>query len=64
MTVDAKELYEDLDALHGALPETERERLAEVVGLLTTVMATEKRQLLVGAANRWRLAAGYPRFKL
>lgn len=62
--MDTKSFYEDLEALHGALPEIERERFAEVIGKLTAVMATEKRQLLVGAANRWRVAAGYPRFKL
>lgn len=62
--MDTKTFYEDLDAIHAALPETERQRFAEVIGTLSTVMATERRQLLVGTANRWRLAAGYPRFKL
>lgn len=58
-----KNLYEDLDAIHASLPDTERQRFAEVIGLLTTVQASERRQLLTATAQRWRTAQGYPRYQ-
>ncbi len=57
-----KELYEDLSAIHAALPETERERFAEIIGALSTVMAAERRQIITSTAQRWRRDAGYPRW--
>jgi hypothetical protein len=59
----SKTLYEDLDALYAALPETEQERFAEVVGQLTSIVATERRQILTSTATRWRRNHGFPRFR-
>jgi hypothetical protein len=58
-----KDFYEDLDAIYSSLPETERERFAEVIGVLSTVMAAERRQILTNTVQLWRCARGYPRFK-
>lgn len=62
--MDAKTFYENLNAVHESLPDTERERFAEVVGALSSVMAAERRQILTNTAQRWRRDQGYVRFKL
>lgn len=58
-----KALYEDLDALHVALPETERERLAEVVGALTATLAAERKLAQANVVRRWRRDQGYGDFR-
>ena len=57
-----KGLYEDLGALHAALPDTERERLAEVLSKLTATLAPERRDAQAAVVRRWRADSGYPRF--
>jgi len=59
----SKTLYENLDSLYAALPDTERELFAEVVGQLTAITAAERRQLLTATAARWRKDHGFPRFR-
>lgn len=60
---DTKSFYEDLDAIHASLPETERERFAEVVGALSAIMASERKQMLSNTVRRWRRDRGYPDYR-
>lgn len=62
MTIDEKELYERMDAIFAALPDTAREDFAELVGQVTSIsindMITQRRLVA-----RWRSDHGFPKFE-
>jgi hypothetical protein len=62
--MDPKALYENLAAIHGALPDTEQERFAELASGLATYWVTEARPAQVyQTVARWRRDNGYPAYQ-